>query len=92
MKLRVVAAVFAVSLLYPFGAIANPPPGFQSEIVVVGLDQPTTITFTPDGRMLVGELSEVIWVVPPGAAQPNTQPFRSCRASGGGSSAVRNPL
>ena len=50
--------------------------------MVVGLDQPTTITFTPDGRMLVGELSESIWVVPPGAARPNAQPLLRLDNSG----------
>lgn len=54
---------------------AEPPPGFQNEIVVVGLDQPTALEFLPDGRLLVAELQEEIFVIQPNAGVPDAQPF-----------------
>jgi glucose/arabinose dehydrogenase/PKD repeat protein len=50
-------------------------PVFVNETVVPGITAATTIAFLPDGRMLVGELTEKIWVVQPGANQPDPQPF-----------------
>jgi glucose/arabinose dehydrogenase len=55
--------------------LAEPPPGFQNEIVVVGLDQPTSLEFLPDGRLLIAELQEEIFVVQPNAGVPDAQPF-----------------
>lgn len=63
-------------------APAAPPPGFVSEIVVVGLDQPTSLEFLPDGRMLVGELQNYIFVVQPNAGVPNATPFLQLSGSG----------
>ena len=40
-----------------------------------GIAAATTIAFLPDGRMLVGELTEKIWVVQPGATQADPTPF-----------------
>ena len=56
-------------------AVAEPPPGFQSEIYAVGLDQPTAIEFLPDGRLLVAELQEKILVIQPDAGVPDAAPF-----------------
>jgi glucose/arabinose dehydrogenase len=50
-------------------------PAFVNEIVVPGIFDATTIAFLPDGRMLVGELTNKILVVQPGASQPDPQPF-----------------
>ena len=50
-------------------------PAFVNEVVVPDIADATTIAFLPDGRMLVGELSEKILVVPPGASQPNPTPL-----------------
>ena len=50
-------------------------PVFVNETVVPGIAAATTIAFLPDGRMLVGELTETIWVVQPGATQPDPTPF-----------------
>ncbi len=50
-------------------------PAFVNEVVVPGITAATTIVFLPGGRMLVGELTETIWVVQPGAAQPDATPF-----------------
>ncbi len=50
-------------------------PGFVNEVVVPDIVDATTIAFLPDGRMLVGELSEKILVVQPGASQPDPTPF-----------------
>ena len=50
-------------------------PGFVNEVVVPGITAATTMAFLPDGRMLVGELTETIWVVQPGASQPDPTPF-----------------
>src|SRR5262245_40245131 len=45
-------------------------PAFVNEVVVPDITGSTTIAFLPDGRMLIGELGETIWVRQPGAAQP----------------------
>ena len=50
-------------------------PVFVNENVVPGITAATTMAFLPDGRMLVGELTETIWVVQPGATQPDPTPF-----------------
>jgi glucose/arabinose dehydrogenase/PKD repeat protein len=50
-------------------------PGFVNEVVVPDVQDATTIAFLPDGRMLIGELSEKILVVQPGASQPDATPF-----------------
>ena len=63
-------------------ATAAPPSGFVSEIVVVGLDQPTCLEFLPDGRMLVGELQNYIFVVQPNAGVPDATRFLQLSASG----------
>jgi len=82
MRIRTVFALVSVALLFSITANGEPPPGFLNEIVVVGLDQPTVLEFTPDGRMLVGDLKETIWVVPPGAGQPNPQPMLELDSTG----------
>ena len=56
-------------------------PVFVNEVVVPGIAAATTIAFLPDGRMLVGELTEKIWVVQAGATQPNPTPFLQLNAS-----------
>jgi glucose/arabinose dehydrogenase/PKD repeat protein len=50
-------------------------PGFVNEVVVPDVQDATTIAFLPDGRMLIGELSEKILVVQPGGSQPDPTPF-----------------
>jgi glucose/arabinose dehydrogenase/PKD repeat protein len=50
-------------------------PGFVNEVVVPDVQDATTIAFLPDGRMLIGELSEKILVVQSGASQPSPTPF-----------------
>jgi glucose/arabinose dehydrogenase/PKD repeat protein len=57
------------------------PSGFVNEVVVPGITNATTIAFLPDGRMLVGELTETIWVVQPGASTPDPVPFLQLDAS-----------
>ena len=50
-------------------------PIFVNEVVVPDIAAATTLAFLPDRRMLVGELTEVIWVVQPGANAPDPTPF-----------------
>ena len=50
-------------------------PGFVNEVVVPGITAADTLAFLPGGRMLIGELTETIWVVQPGASQPDPTPF-----------------
>jgi glucose/arabinose dehydrogenase len=82
MKFSAAAPLFSVLFFVRWLVHAEPPPGFQSEIVVVGIDQPTVIEFLPDGRMLIGELQNYIWVVQPGAAFPDSQRFLSLDRTG----------
>ena len=56
-------------------------PVFVNETVVPGIAAATTIAFLPGGRMLVGELTERIWVIQPGATQPDPTPFLQLNAS-----------
>ncbi len=44
-------------------------PVFVNDRVIIGLDEPTQIAWTPDGRMLIAERDGTIWVVPPGSSQ-----------------------
>jgi glucose/arabinose dehydrogenase/PKD repeat protein len=50
-------------------------PSFVNDRVIIGLDEPTQIAFTPDGRMLIAERDGTIWVVPAGASQVSPTPF-----------------
>ena len=43
--------------------------------MIIGLDEPTAMTFTPDGRMLIAERDGTVWVVQPGATQVSPTPF-----------------
>lgn len=49
--------------------------GFQNEILVTGLNFPTTMEFLPDGSMIVGELTGRIKRVLPGANQAEATDF-----------------
>src|SRR5437773_2279226 len=59
------------------------PAGFTNEVVVPDITAATTIAFLPDGRMLVGELTEKIWVVQAGANAPDPTPFLQLPGSSG---------
>jgi glucose/arabinose dehydrogenase/PKD repeat protein len=50
-------------------------PSFVNDRVIIGLDEPTQIAFTPDGRMLITERDGTIWVAAPGASQVNATPL-----------------
>ncbi|MEK7316014.1 MAG: PQQ-dependent sugar dehydrogenase, partial [Candidatus Eisenbacteria bacterium] len=68
--------VLNAAVLPPFvPAAAAQPAGFANEVIVPGISAGITIAFLPDGRMLVGELTETIWVVQPGASAPDPAPF-----------------
>src|SRR6185295_3269348 len=53
-----------------------------NEVVVPDIVSATTIAFLPDRRMLVGELTEVVWQVQPGANAPDPTPFLELNANG----------
>jgi glucose/arabinose dehydrogenase len=55
--------------------VSNTTPRFVNDRVVVGLNEPTALRFTPDGRMLIAERDGTIWVAQPGATQVDPQPF-----------------
>jgi glucose/arabinose dehydrogenase/chitodextrinase len=57
-------------------------PGFVNETVISGGVDPSTMAFLPGGRMLIGELAERIFVVQPGASQPDPTPFLQLNGSG----------
>ena len=50
-------------------------PAFINEVVVPDIIAATTIAFLPDGRLLIGELTETIWVLQSGASQVDPIPF-----------------
>ena len=55
--------------------VASAAPQFVNDRVIIGLDEPTAMTFTPDGRMLIAERDGTVWVVQPGATQVSATPF-----------------
>ena len=54
--------------------VLNQAPSFVSDTVIIGLNEPTNMVFTPDGRMLIVERAGTIWVVPPGGTAVNPTP------------------
>ena len=56
------AAVVA-SLAMPCSSRAELPPDFQRTTILSDLDDPTVITFTPDGRLLIGQRKGAILLV-----------------------------
>src|SRR5262245_36512692 len=59
-----------VLLVVPVVAGAALPPNFTRSLVASGLTEPTAITFTPDGRLLIGERGGRILVLAPGSSTP----------------------
>jgi glucose/arabinose dehydrogenase len=57
-----VTASLAVSTPPESASAASMPPGFQEEIVISGLSEPTAVRFSPDGRVFVAEKSGLIKV------------------------------
>ncbi len=57
-------------LIAPMEAKAALPPGFATETIAGGLNFPTSMAFTPDGRIFVGEKSGSIRVIKNGALLP----------------------
>ncbi len=53
----------------------TPPRSSSTTRVILGLDEPTALKFTPDGRMLIAERDGTIWVAQPGATRVDPQPF-----------------
>jgi glucose/arabinose dehydrogenase len=53
----------------------QPAPQFVVDSPITGLDQPTQMIFTPDGRMLILERAGTVLVVQPGANQADATPF-----------------
>ena len=53
----------------------QPAPQFVVDRPITGLDQPTQMILTPDGRMLILERTGTVLVVQPGANQADATPF-----------------
>ncbi len=64
------------------GPVTVTNPAFVNEIVVPNIADATTMAFLPDGRMLVGQLTETILIVQPGASTPDPTPFLQLDPSG----------
>lgn len=81
-------ALSGIALHYPALGFASVSPApsvaapFVNEVVVPGITSATTMAFLPDGRMIVGELTEKVWVVLPGQNSPKATPFLNLPASG----------
>lgn len=54
--------------------VFNQAPNFVNDTLIIGLDEPTNMVFTPDGRMLIIERGGTIWVVQPGAQAVDPTP------------------
>src|SRR5512139_1403324 len=70
-----IIVVLALSFVILRAANAQPPVGFESQTLILGLDQPTGLTFTPDGRMFITERTGAIKIVQRGTAQVDTTPL-----------------
>ncbi len=68
-------AVFVLAFIIWRAASAQPPAGFESQTLIIGLDQPDALAFTPDGRMLITERTGAIKIVQPGATQVDATPL-----------------
>ena len=66
------SAVTVIGSAPPAGAV---PAGFQNEIILSNLTEPTGAAFTPDGRMLVIERAGAVRVAQPGASQVDPTPL-----------------
>jgi glucose/arabinose dehydrogenase len=55
--------------------VRNTTASFVNDRVVIGLDEPTDLTWTPDGRMLVTERDGTVWVVQRGASAVDATPL-----------------
>src|SRR6185436_18447043 len=55
--------------------VATLNPIFVNEVVVPDIVSATTLAFLPDRRMIVGELTETVWIVQAGAHAPDPVPF-----------------
>jgi len=67
--------VFVLLFIIWRAASAQPPAGFESQTLILGLDQPDALAFTPDGRMFITERTGAIKIVQPGAAQVDAMPL-----------------
>jgi glucose/arabinose dehydrogenase len=65
---------YLVAILAP-QAHAAPPAGFQSSTVILNLQEPTTLVFTPDNRMFIAERGGRIRVVQPNATAYDSSPL-----------------
>lgn len=55
--------------------VFNLVPNFTNETLITGLNEPTEMIFTPDGRMWIGERTGKIKIVQPGASQVDAIPL-----------------
>lgn len=56
-------------------AIAAPPANFVNETLIINLNEPTSIAFLPNGKMLILERAGIIHLVENGASVVNPTPF-----------------
>jgi len=75
--LALVAGLFlGISIVFRRNLVqASVGPDFTSETLILGLNEPTAISFLPDGRMLILSRYGTIQVVQPGASQVDPIPF-----------------
>lgn len=81
MRRRILTAVFGC-LLLAGTASADPalPPGFQEQVVIDGLTEPTVVRFSPDGRVFVAEKSGLIKVFD-GLSDPTPSTYADLRTN-----------
>lgn len=74
---RMAAPAIAVSLASTLGAtlLTAAPPDFQSEIIVTGLLEPTSLAFPPDGRMFIALRGGSIRVLQSGGVSVDPTPL-----------------
>ena len=73
--MRAFLAALLVSLSFLSSSASALPPFFVNDLVLPGIDQPITLQFLPDGRLLAGQKGGEITILDPQAAQPSPAPF-----------------
>ncbi len=64
-----------LALVLSFAPTLAVPPNFANDTLILNLNSPTSMTFLPDGRMLITELNGVIRIVQAGATTADLTPF-----------------
>jgi glucose/arabinose dehydrogenase/PKD repeat protein len=70
-----VALLLVTAVWLAVSTVKAAPPGFTNQTWIVGLDQPTALAFTPDGRLFIAQRTGAVQVVMPGGTVVEAAPL-----------------